>query len=353
MNSLPPAGRLAPSPSGILHLGNARTFLWAWLAARSRGARLILRIEDLEKEAQGSILPQLLSDLWWLGLDWDEGPVWNAATENRFRRTGEWQPLAETGPAGPYVQRARTVYYRQIFDSFLARGLIYPCVCSKSDYAHLASAPHEGDVEPRYPGTCRGRFTSLAEAQTWLDSQPSPPPGQRRLKAPVWRFAVPDGPVEFFDRLAGRQAVNVQQQVGDFVVFKTPEFPTYQLAVAADDAAMGVDEVVRGDDLLPSCARQILLLEALGAPPPVYGHAPLVVGPDGARLAKRHGDARLQAARQSGLAPEVVVGHLARWSGLDVRGPARPRELLPLWDWAALDRRRVVLTPELLAGVGL
>ncbi len=194
--------------------------------------------------------------------------------------------------------------------------------------AAAGSAPHEGESEPRYPGTCRA----------W------------RGEARSWRFRVEPGPVEFEDRLFGRQSVDVAAAVGDFVAAKAPDQPAYQLAVVADDIAMGVTEVVRGDDLIPSTARQILLYRALGAAPPEWGHVPLVVGPDGKRLAKRHGDARIAALRGAGVPPERIVGALAESSGLGA-GPAMPRDLLGRWSWGRVSRARLVLTPEFLASL--
>ncbi|MBI2898695.1 MAG: tRNA glutamyl-Q(34) synthetase GluQRS [Planctomycetes bacterium] len=284
-------GRLAPSPTGSLHLGNVRTFLWAWLSARSQGGRVILRIEDLEtNRVKPGACERLVEELAWLGFDWDEGPV--RQTERRDR-------------------------YRALFPKLDA----YPCACSRADLEQ--AAPHEGDAEPRYPGTCREH----------------PPPVARS-----WRFRVEPGVLAFDDLLSGRHEIDVAGTVGDFVVAKSPDDPAYQFAVVADDIAMGVTEVVRGDDLIPSTARQILLYRKLGAPVPAYGHVPLVVGPDGKRLAKRHGDGRISTYRARGVAPERVIGAVARWSGFDVTA-ARPADLVGRWSWDR-PRERVVLTPD-------
>jgi glutamyl-tRNA synthetase len=293
-------GRLAPSPTGSLHLGNARTFLWAWLSARSRGGKVLLRIEDLDTpRVKPGVVEKMIDDLAWLGLDWD----------------GE---IA--------VQSTRRAYYREIH-ARLGAGL-YPCRCTRADVAAAQSAPHEGDAEPRYPGTCR----------TYAGP------------AVCWRFRVEPGPVTFEDRLFGPQSIDVAATVGDFVAAKAPDRPAYQLAVVADDVAQGVTEVVRGDDLLPSTARQILIYRALGATPPAWAHVPLVVGPDGKRLAKRHGDARIATLRERGVPPERIVGALAEWSGLG-SGKARPGDLLGRWSWERVSRERVILTPELLGSV--
>jgi glutamyl-tRNA synthetase len=332
--------RLAPSPTGSLHIGNVRTFLCAWLSARTQGANVILRVEDLEKPARPGVLERMLSDLAWLGLDWDDGPVWQAEQEAAFGR-GQPVTIVDRGPSKPYIQSRRGTYYASVFERLRRDGMIYPCVCTRADWSSAQSAPHEGDREPRYPGTCRNRFASFEEAERHAA------PG----KAPVWRFRAKDGPISFKDRVAGAVSIDVQRTVGDFVVFKTPELPAYQLAVVADDIAMGVTEVVRGDDLIPSTARQLLLYNALGGTPPRYGHAPLVIGSDGKRLAKRHGDARIETLRRLGVPPEHLLGRLARWSGMLVEGPVQARSLLSFWDWRRLPRERIVLTPEQLRDV--
>jgi len=293
-------GRLAPSPTGSLHLGNARTFLWAWLSARARGGRVLLRIEDLDTpRVKPGAVEAIEEDLRWIGLDWD-GPV--------------------------EIQSRRRARYAMDFERLSPS--LYPCGCTRADLAAAASAPNEGDSELRYPGTCRDRAPDRVVA---------------------WRLKVPPGPVAFEDRLTGRHEIDVAATVGDFVVAKAPDQPAYQFAVVADDIAQGVTEVVRGDDLISSTARQVLVYRALGATPPEYGHAPLVVGPDGKRLAKRHGDSRIAALRRSGVPAERVVAALALWSGLPPLG--RPADLIPHWDWAKLSRRRVVLTPQLLAEI--
>ncbi len=290
-------GRLAPSPTGSLHVGNVRTFLWAWLSARSQGGRVLLRIEDLDQpRVKPGVVEKMIDDLRWLGFDWD-GPV--------------------------EVQSARRDYYRQVHARLA--GKIFPCRCTRADLAQAQSAPHEGDAEPRYPGTCRD-FAG---------------PGL------CWRLRVDPGPVTFIDRLFGPQSIDVGATVGDFVVAKAPDQPAYQLAVVADDLAQGVTEVVRGDDLIPSTARQILVYRALGAPPPVYGHVPLVVGPDGKRLAKRHGDARIATLRDRGVSPERIIGVLASWSGLSP-GDATPACLIPQWAWDRANRDRMILESERL-----
>lgn len=329
-----PVARLAPSPTGALHLGNARTFLWAWLSARAQGGKIILRVEDLETRARPGVIERMLDDLLWLGLDWDEGP----ATPDEAARGLAERPGS---PHGPYIQSRREAYYREIHARLLAADAIYPCVCTRADIAAAQSAPHEGDAaetEPRYPGACRGRFKDYAAACA------AAPEGRK----PCWRFKTAPGVVSFDDLCFGPRNVDVHATVGDFVIAKDFGVPAYQLAVVADDIAMGVTEVVRGDDLIPSTARQILLYRRLGARLPRYGHAPLVVGPDGARLAKRHGDARIHSLREAGVPAEHLIGVLARWSGMDVRGPAAARGLVARWSWEHAPRGRIVLTPERL-----
>lgn len=333
----PVIARLAPSPTGVLHLGNARTFLWAWLSVRAQGGKMILRIEDLETRARPGVTEQMLDDLLWLGLDWDEGPAWPDEAAHGASVHG-------ASPHAPYLQSQRGAYYRAVHEQLRAKNLIYPCVCTRADIAAAQAAPHEGDAaeqEPRYPGTCRDRFSSYEEACR------AAAPG----KKPCWRLRTEPGEVVFEDRCFGGQRIDVHASVGDFVVAKEPEVPAYQLAVVADDIAMGVTEVVRGDDLIPSTARQILLYRALGADLPTYGHAPLVVGPDGKRLAKRHGDARLHSFRAAGVSAEQIVGVLARWSGLNAPAPASARDLVAHWSWETLARERIVLTPERLREV--
>jgi glutamyl-tRNA synthetase len=312
----PCISRLAPSPTGALHLGNIRTFLLAWLSARAQGGRVIMRVEDLDSpRVKAGVTEKMLDDLKWLGFDWDEGPE-------------------------GCVQTQRRAYYLQIHEQIRKLNAIYPCVCTRGDIAAAQSAPHDGDAELRYPGTCRGRFADGADAEA------------QSGRAPAWRLKVDPGIVRYEDLLSGPQALDVCSSIGDFVVAKSPDNPAYQLAVVADDIAMGVTEVVRGDDLIPSTGRQLLLYQLLNAPPPQFGHVPLVVGPDGMRLAKRHGDARIASLRAAGISPAHIIGTLARWSGLDCSNKgAMPRELIPLWSWRTVNRERVVLTPEKLAEI--
>jgi len=285
-----PVGRLAPSPTGRLHLGHARSFLLAWWSVRARGGVMRLRIEDLDAARSRPELVDLARrDLLWLGLDWD-GP--------ELRQSGDDLP------------------YRSAVDGLLLRALAYPCTCTRREIQDVAGAPHAGG-ESRYPGTCRRRFPSRAEAE-----------GTGR-KAGV-RFAVPAGGERVRDALRGEALFDVSAEVGDFLLERRDAVFAYQLAVVVDDARQGVTEVLRGDDLLPSAARQQLLYRALGEPVPRWLHVPLVVGDDGTRLAKRDGSLTLESLREEGVDPRAVVGWAARSAGVDAAGPLRPDEILGL-----------------------
>lgn len=310
----PPAvvGRLAPSPTGAQHVGNARTYLIGWLAVRARGGRLILRIEDIDSpRVKRGAAAQAGADLRWLGLDWDEGPV---------------------------VQSQRLAHYRAALEVLQARELVYPCTCSRQDIERAASAPHAEHEGPVYPGTCAGRCVADAA----------------RLDRPsAWRFRTGGRNPAFVDGFRGRTHVEGAAAGGDFVVWKSDGTPAYQLAVVVDDAAGGITEVVRGDDLVPSTPRQLLLYEALGWRPPTFVHVPLVVGPDGRRLAKRHGDTRLAALRQAGVRPQALVGLLA-WScgWLERAEPISARALVPRFRLATIPPAPFVLQPALLRAIG-
>lgn len=307
-------GRLAPSPTGAQHVGNARTYLVAWLSARSRGGTVRLRIEDIDSpRIKPGAAEQALEDLRWLGLDWD-GDV--------------------------LVQTARLAHYEAALEELKRRELVYPCTCTRTDVTQAASAPHAELEGPTYPGTCSRRRAADAYELT----------GAGRSFA--WRFRLTHSP-PFTDRLAGEQHIDLARIGGDFVVWKSAGTPAYQLAVVVDDAAMGVTEVVRGDDLVPSTPRQLLLYRALGLTPPEFAHVPLVVGEDGRRLAKRHGDTRLAALRGAGVKPEALVGLLA-WScgWVERPEPVAARELLPHFRLEGVPGRPFVLTASLLAKIG-
>jgi glutamyl-tRNA synthetase len=275
-------GRLAPSPTGLLHLGHARTFWTAAQRASERGGTLILRNEDLDPQrCRAELAGAMLEDLRWLGIQWDEGPDCG-------------------GPFGPYVQSERRALYRAALEKLKHRGMIYPCTCSRKDVALAAGAPNDGDDEPVYPGTCRPRsFTTAADVEG-----PAP---LNSTDSVHWRFRVPDSEeICFTDLHLGPQRIIAGRDFGDFVVWRRDDVPAYQLAVVVDDAAMQVTEVVRGADLLKSTARQILLFRALGYSVPDYYHCDLVRDEAGMRLAKRHDSLSIRTLREAGWTPAQV-----------------------------------------------
>ena len=299
--SRPYVGRLAPSPTGALHLGNVRTFMIAWLRARSQGGKVIFRMEDLDhpKDKPGAAA-QAVEDLKWLGFDWDE----------------------------EYVQSERKAIYREALDVLRALCLVYPCVCSRRDVEAAQSAPHAGE-QLHYPGTCRGRFATWREAANYKLSQLASHSNIRTFEhsnnlSPCWRFRVPDNTtIDFDDAFAGHYEQNVSEALGDFPLARDEFGAGYTLACVVDDLLMGVTEVVRGDDLLAATPAQILVARALSGgrtldlrrETPKYCHVPLVVGRDGKRLAKRHGDTRIATYRESGKTPEEILGFLAASCG--------------------------------------
>jgi glutamyl-tRNA synthetase len=289
-------GRLAPSPTGELHLGNARTSLLAWLQVRAAGGTLVMRVEDIDPgRSRPELIEHQLEDLRWLGIDWDEGPDVG-------------------GPHRPYLQSRRAEHYTAALHELQRQNRLFACVCSRRDIASASSAPHPVDEEgPRYPGFCRERAL--------------PPQGDRSV---ALRFRVPSEPVCFQDLVHGRMTISLEQSGGDFVVRRKDGVPAYQLAVVVDDAAMGITHVLRGADLLISTARQILLYEAMGEEPPVWAHVPLLLGPDGQRLSKRHGSVSIREIRAAGMSPEQVIGWLAWTCGLaDDARPIPAPELIP------------------------
>jgi len=315
-------GRFAPSPTGPLHLGNARTALLSWLAAQAADGDWVMRVEDLDgPRVRQGMEGRILDELRWLGLDWDEGPDVG-------------------GPVGPYRQSQLGPRYADALKRLRAARLAFPCFCSRAEIAAAVAAPHgPSDEGPRYPGTCRG----LAPAEVTRRS------GERR---PAWRLLVEPGEVAFGDGVHGACAFDVAAATGDFVVMRADGIAAYQLAVAVDDAAMSVTDVVRGDDLLPSTARQLLVYRALDLPAPRFAHVPLVVGEDGERLAKRHGALSLGELRDRGADPRAVVGLLASLSGL-VEPGARcwPKDLVAGFDLARLSRAPARLPPAAVAAL--
>ena len=309
----PTRGRLAPSPTGALHLGHARTFLIAWLAARAAGGRIILRIEDLDaSRARPEAIISALTDLRWLGLEWDDGP---------------------------YVQSERMDGYRRSLGRLIAADLVYPCTCTRADIARAASAPHAGEEGPAYLGTCAHRPASDARA---LGDRPF-----------AWRFRVPHGPIWWDDLVLGPTCAEPDRSGGDFVVARSTGPISYQLAVVHDDAAMGVTQVIRGDDLVPSTPRQILLNRALDWPEPRFGHVPLAVGPDGRRLAKRDHSIQISAAREAGVDPRRLVGWLVQSCGWSSEVESSwPADWIGRFDLASIPKTPWMVAPETVAGPG-
>ncbi len=269
-------GRVAPSPSGLLHLGHACTFWSAYQRAQQHHGVLVFRNEDLDPQrSRPEFADAMLEDLLWLGIEWQEGPDVG-------------------GPFAPYVQSQRREHYLDAWQKLRDGGFIYPCTCSRKELAQAAAAPQEEDDEPIYTGRCRPR---VAEAREY----PEP-------KGVHWRFRVPDGEaISFTDQRQGEQRFVAGKDFGDFVVWRRDDVPAYQLAVVVDDAAMGITEVARGADLLKSTARQILLFRALGLSIPDFYHCDLVRDEHGIRLAKRHDALSLRALRQAGCSPDDIV----------------------------------------------
>lgn len=270
--------RLAPSPTGALHLGNARTFLMNWAMARQRGLEVVLRIEDLDTpRVRAGAIEETIDILAWLGMDWDIGPMVQSEDLEPYRSA--MRVLAESGAA-------------------------YPCDLTRGEIKASASAPQEGSGEMRFPSSLRPEVRGRAFERE--DSN--------------WRMVTRSGAVRFEDGFRGAVEVCPEEEVGDFVVWTRRGLPSYQLAVVVDDARQGVTEIVRGDDLLGSAGRQALLYEALGVGEmPTQVHVPLVRGEDGRRLAKRHGDTRLSSYREAGVCVERVIGLIGYWCGMSAR----------------------------------
>ena len=300
-------GRFAPSPSGRMHLGNLWSCLLAWLSARSAGGRMVLRLEDLDPDrCRPEFCQQVMRDLDWLGLGWDNEPVW---------------------------QSRRSHIYEEYFRALERQGLVYPCYCTRSERL-AANAPHRSDGVAVYDGRCR----ALTEAQ------------RQELEAgrrPAWRVAVPAEEVGFDDLCRGRCSHRLDTCCGDFILRRSDGVYAYQLAVVVDDALMGVTQVVRGSDLLDSTPRQIWLGRELGFDVPEYAHVPLLLAEDGRRLAKRDRDLELGQLQQRYTAPELV-GVLAHLAGLIPEpAPISPADLVPLFSWSKVPKNDLI-SPKLI-----
>jgi glutamyl-tRNA synthetase len=322
--------RLAPSPTGALHLGNARTFLVNWALARQRGWRIAMRIEDLDgPRVKPEAAAEAIDVLRWLGLDWDEGPTY---------------------------QRHDLAPYRAALETLAAQGAIYPCRCTRREIEAAAlSAPHADDHELRYPGTCRpgsvprapGSVPVFSPLKSGTDPLSTTNDVTSHDSPTAWRVLVPNGVTTFTDAFTGPHSHDVQATTGDFLVATKEGLPSYQLAVVIDDARQHVTHIVRGDDLLASTHRQRLLQQLLGLPPIVeYIHLPLVIGADGRRLAKRHGDTRISHYRNLGVTPERILGLLGEWCGLGHRRDLTAPEFAHVFDIASLSHGQIVFTPE-------
>lgn len=309
-------GRFAPSPSGQLHLGNARSALLGWLWARRDGGEFLLRIEDLDPaRSRPEHVQTLREDLAYLSLDFD-GEV--------------------------LMQSTRSALYNAALEELARQDLVYPCFCTRTEVARAAVAPHGlAEEGPRYPGTCSG----LGARQR----------SERALtRTAALRFRTPPGVVSFTDAVEGVCSQDVRETVGDFVVRRNDGVASYQLAVVVDDHASAITHVLRGDDLLASTARQLLLYSALGHAPPQFAHVGLLVGPDGKRMAKREGSTTLAGLRAGGTPAERVVGLLASWSSLGEGGPSSAAALIPGFSLARVPHGPVVVTEaSVRAGLNL
>jgi glutamyl-tRNA synthetase len=298
-----------------LHLGNARTFLINWLLARQNKWKIILRVEDLDgPRIKKGADRQAIEDLGWLGIDWDDGPIYQSTRLDR---------------------------YRAALDHLLASRRAYYCICTRKEVDSAASAPHAEDGAAIYPGTCRDRFTSLGDAMRHSGG-----------RQPAIRFDTRGQQVDFTDSFSGEHHFDVERETGDFVIAKGDGTPAYQLSVVIDDAEMGVSDIVRGDDLLDSTPRQILLYRALNRADriPSYYHLPLVIGTDGRRLAKRHGDTRIASYRDGGVSSGRILAMLASWCDIESVGDsvgdnAKAADLIGMFDLNRLPRTPIVFDP--------
>ncbi|MCK9861430.1 tRNA glutamyl-Q(34) synthetase GluQRS [Paenibacillus sp. ATY16] len=312
-------GRFAPTPSGLMHVGNAWAALIAWLQIRSQNGQFVLRMEDIDgPRCRPELAGQALADLRWLGLDWDEGPDVG-------------------GPHSPYTQSERIPLYEEALNKLLAGDKLYPCFCSRAELLAVASAPHGLSSEgPAYAGTCR---------HLTLEQQRE----RREAKTPSLRFKVDEArAITYEDGIAG--TLRFPPGVGgDFVVRRADGIISYQLAVVIDDAAMNMTDVLRGADLMDSTPRQLLLYEALGLPAPRFAHVPLLMGEDGKRLAKRHGDTSIAGLKEAGVGPERIIGWLAFLAGQTDRfEPIAATELIGYFDQGRIPNEPITISETLM-----
>ncbi len=297
--------RIAPSPTGALHLGNARTFLINWALARQNNWSIILRIEDLDTpRVKPGVIDQTIDTLTWLGIDWDTGPI---------------------------IQSTDLPNHHAAMESLASNKLVYPCTLTRSQIEAAASAPNEGDHETRFDPSLR----------------PTQIPSSFNDAGTNWRLVVQPNTIEFTDTFLGLQSFDPSTTTGDFVVWTQRSCPSYQLAVVVDDHHQSITHIVRGDDLIDSATRQITLQRALGYTTPQYTHLPLVRGQDGRRLAKRHGDTRIDHYRSSGTTQEHIIGLMAFWCGLTPqRSKMSPADFLGAFDLDTLPKDDIIFTPE-------
>lgn len=313
-------GRLAPSPTGRLHLGNLSSSLLAWIQARRSGGRVVLRVEDVDQpRTRPGAEEAIVDDLRWLGIDWDEGPDIG-------------------GAGGPYRQSERTRHYEDALDVLIGRDLVYPCFCSRKDIREALSAPHEPtDASAVYPGTCAG----LDPQQAWE---------RARAGGAALRFRA-RGNITFSDGIWGDVNHELEHDTGDFVLRRREQLFAYHLAVVVDDMMMGITDVVRGRDLLDATAAQIALHRALGSAPPRTWHVPLLHDARGERFSKRSSSTARDGISAAGWTPGLLRGALARmWGWLDEVAPLELDELLSLWDPAPLRRARIDVPDAFFAG---
>ncbi len=269
--------RFAPSPTGFLHLGNIWVALWNWLWTRQHGGKIVLRIEDIDRQRSKDLYAKTLQeDLAWLGLDWDEGP-------------------GENFPYGSCVQSERLDRYEMILQAWKRAGRVYPCYCNRARLLQIASAPHEGDARPVYDGHCRHLSDQERKAQK---------------KTPSWRYRMETQTVSYDDLFLGYEKRELAAGADDFVVCRADGMMAYQLAAAADDGAMCITHVFRGRDLSDSAFGQIVLLRELCYAPPIYAHLPLLVDADDIRLSKRQHGITVRELREAGQTPAEILGRL-------------------------------------------
>ena len=313
--------RLAPSPTGALHLGNARSFLITWAIARQRGMDLLMRIEDLDgPRIKPGAAQQLIDTLAWLGIDHDGAEL---------------------------VQSHDLDPYRAAMRSLASRGMVYRCELTRTQIEQAVTAPHAGEHEIRFPPELRPERETVLAATHPTGPEMKSTPWAFTDEHTNYRLAVQDESITIRDEIAGEVLTSPFHDVGDFVVWTRRGVPAYQLAVVVDDARQEITDVIRGEDLLPSAGRQVLLYRALGFCPPRWMHLPLVLGPDGRRLAKRHGDTRVEHYRQQGVRAERIIGLLGFWSGAAPRRcEMSARDFLMSFEVDTLPRCPITFTPD-------